>query len=128
MFLYARAVLLLAVSKEFYGNRSFTRTGRAAMLMINECAVSCQACVSVSMRLVAVETCAGATWISLILFLANWKFNKVTTAVPEHQDRDGRLIRCPVFFAIIAELHCGSCIVPNAPVLAFHTFSSIFNI
>lgn len=84
--------------------------------------------MSVSTRLVAVETCADATWISLILFLANWKFNKVTTAVPEHRGRDGRLLRCPVFFAIIAELHCGLCIVPNAPVLAFHTFSSIFNI
>lgn len=103
-------VLLLAVSKGFYGNLfrraltresktlasklsdtwecvSVTRTGRAAMLMINECAVSCQACVSISTRLVAVETCPDATWISLILFLANWKFNKVTTAVPENQDR-----------------------------------------
>lgn len=98
------------------------------MLMINECEVSCQACVSVSTRLVAVETCADTTWISLILFLANWEFNKVSTAVPEHQDRDGRLLRCPVSFAIIAELHCGLCIIPNAPVLAFHTFSSIFNI
>lgn len=98
------------------------------MLMINGCALSCQACVSVDVKRVAVVTHADAKWISLMLFLANCKFNKVTWAVPEHQDRDGCLRRFPVRLAIVAKLHCGTCIVPYASALTFHEVSSTFKV